>query len=143
MQVEGLSNNDLANMLGVSRASVSHVLSGRNKPGYDFIEGLTRAFPGLNIEWLITGKGRMNKSGSVLGDPAPASDPATQAAAPAEAPQKAPEAQNSRPDAQSPANSETSGAQDSPAEPIQGTEGKRFIRKILVFYSDGTFEEIS
>ena len=58
---ENITQSQLADTLNVARAGISHILSGRNKPGYDFIESLMLHYPDLNIEWLITGKGRMYK----------------------------------------------------------------------------------
>ena len=58
---EDLSSSQFADKIGVQRSSVSHVLSGRNKPGFDFIHKILDAFPGINAEWLITGYGEMYK----------------------------------------------------------------------------------
>jgi transcriptional regulator with XRE-family HTH domain len=58
---EHLSSSQFADKIGVQRSSVSHVLSGRNKPGFDFIYKVLTAFPQINGEWLITGAGEMYK----------------------------------------------------------------------------------
>jgi transcriptional regulator with XRE-family HTH domain len=57
-----ISQSQFADTIKVVRASVSHVLAGRNKPGYDFIKAIMVAYPHLNMEWLIMGKGKMYKS---------------------------------------------------------------------------------
>ena len=62
IQAENLSQAQFADLLKVARASVSNILSGRNKPGFDFLESLSLHFPDLNLEWLVTGRGRMYKS---------------------------------------------------------------------------------
>ena len=59
LNAENISQSQFADTLNVARAGVSHILAGRNKPGFDFIESLILHYPDLNIEWLITGKGRM------------------------------------------------------------------------------------
>ncbi len=59
---ENLSQSQFADAIGVARASVSHILAGRNKPGFDFIVSMSSHYPTLNLEWLINGKGRMYKS---------------------------------------------------------------------------------
>lgn len=64
MAAENISQSQFADTLGVARASVSHILAGRNKPGFDFIESMARNFPDVNLEWIITGKGKMYKSAS-------------------------------------------------------------------------------
>lgn len=45
-----------ADKIGVQRSNVSHVLSGRNKPSFEFIEKLLVAFPRVSAQWLLTGK---------------------------------------------------------------------------------------
>jgi transcriptional regulator with XRE-family HTH domain len=57
----GLSPSTFAERIGVQRSSVSHILSGRNKPSVDFLEKILHAFPRVNVEWLITGKGNWDK----------------------------------------------------------------------------------
>ena len=59
---ENISQSQFADTIKVVRASVSHVLAGRNKPGYDFIKAIMVAYPHLNMEWLIMGQGKMYKS---------------------------------------------------------------------------------
>ncbi len=54
-----ISATKLADILDVQRSSISHILSGRNKPSFDFIEKMLVAYPDLNAQWLITGKGEM------------------------------------------------------------------------------------
>lgn len=59
LTAENISQSQFADTLGVARASISHILSGRNKPGFDFLASLARHYPSLNLTWLITGRGRM------------------------------------------------------------------------------------
>jgi len=62
MEAEGMTPAKFADEIGVQRSSISHVLSGRNKPSFDFISKVLKRFSGINAEWLITGKGSMIKS---------------------------------------------------------------------------------
>ena len=64
LQAENITQTQFADTLGVARGSVSHILAGRNKPGYDFLESLLLHYPELNLDWLLTGKGRMYKAES-------------------------------------------------------------------------------
>lgn len=59
---EGLSATVFADEIGVQRSSISHILSGRNNPSYDFILKILEKFDYINADWLITGKGDMYKS---------------------------------------------------------------------------------
>ena len=50
----------LADNIGVNRATISHILSGRNKPSIDFLEKLLSTYDSINANWLITGIGYMS-----------------------------------------------------------------------------------
>lgn len=56
MKVNQLSATQLAEEIGVQRSNVSHVLSGRNKPSFEFLNKLLTRFPKVNAHWLITGQ---------------------------------------------------------------------------------------
>ena len=59
MESEVLKSSELADIIGVNRATISHILSGRNKPSIDFLEKLLSAYPDINANWLISGIGYM------------------------------------------------------------------------------------
>lgn len=59
IDLQNLTSSSFANEIGVQRSSVSHVLSGRNKPSLDFVTKIKDRFPEVNLEWLISGKGSM------------------------------------------------------------------------------------
>ena len=59
LDLEQLSPSKFSDIIGVQRSSVSHIVSGRNKPSYDFLQKTLKAFPGLNADWLILGEGTM------------------------------------------------------------------------------------
>ena len=59
MGIEGLKSSALADSIGVNRATISHILSGSNKPSIDFFQKLLSTYPDLNSNWLITGIGYM------------------------------------------------------------------------------------
>ena len=46
-----------ADKIGVQRSSISHIISGRNKPSLDFILKVTTVFKEVDIKWLLNGKG--------------------------------------------------------------------------------------
>lgn len=71
LQAENLTQTQFADILSVARGSVSHILAGRNKPGYDFMESLLLHYPNLNLEWLLTGKGKMYKDPVEMQDGSP------------------------------------------------------------------------
>lgn len=51
------SASSFAEKVGVQRSSISHILSGRNKPSLDFVMKVLKAFPEVNLYWLLNGKG--------------------------------------------------------------------------------------
>lgn len=103
----GESASSFAVKIGVQRSSISHILSGRNKPSLDFVLKILSTYPEVELYWLLNGKG------DFLGE-------ATHRTAPENKPPvKVPEVT------------------------IQETMASynKQIKKIVVFYSDGTFEE--
>jgi len=55
LESKNLSASQFAEKIGVQRSSVSHVLSGRNKPSLDFIIKITTVFSDISLDWLIKG----------------------------------------------------------------------------------------
>lgn len=70
LDLEHLTPSKFADLIGVQRSSVSHILSERNKPSYDFLQKTLKTFPGLKAEWLMLGEGpiyeQMGREGSDL-----------------------------------------------------------------------------
>lgn len=62
MLSKGMNAADFAKAVDVKRANLSHVLSGRNKPSFDFIAKILKAFPNVNASWLILGESREGQS---------------------------------------------------------------------------------
>ncbi len=130
LSVENITQSQLADNLGVARASVSHILSGRNKPGFEFIESMARHYPALNLDWFVTGKGRMFKD--AYRDEASISESLP-----------APEEEFSAPETVP----ETLFSENNPPVTSQNTNfeaaaPQRSIERIVVFYTDGTFQEL-
>lgn len=48
-----------ADKLGVPRSTISHILSGRNKPSLEMVYKILDSFPDLRTEWLVRGQGLM------------------------------------------------------------------------------------
>lgn len=66
LAAENITQAQFADNINVVRASVSHVLSGRNNPSYEFIRSIMLKYPTLNIEWLMFGKGKMYRDEGLL-----------------------------------------------------------------------------
>lgn len=57
----GLTASLFADKINVQRSSISHLLSGRNKPSLDFILKVLESFPEVELLWLLNGKGSFPK----------------------------------------------------------------------------------
>ncbi|WP_394748719.1 helix-turn-helix domain-containing protein [Spongiimicrobium salis] len=101
----GFSAATFADKISVQRSSISHLLSGRNKPSLEFVLKVVTNFPEVNLYWLLNGKGSF---------PSPESTtvPTTQK------------------DTLSP----------TPTLPKVKTDTDKAIKKIVIFYTDGSFE---
>ena len=45
MKSEGLTSSRMAEILGIQPSGISHILAGRNKPGFDLLQKILRRFP--------------------------------------------------------------------------------------------------
>ncbi|QLG47077.1 helix-turn-helix transcriptional regulator [Costertonia aggregata] len=52
-----LTASTFADKAGVQRSSISHLLTGRNKPSLEFVMKVVKSFPEVNLYWLLNGKG--------------------------------------------------------------------------------------
>ena len=55
MKLNNLTASSFADEIGVQRSSMSHILSGRNKPSLEFIQKVISRYPKVNADWLISG----------------------------------------------------------------------------------------
>lgn len=53
----GLSASAFADKIVVQRSTISHLLTGRNKPSLEFVLKVVKSFPEVNLYWLLNGKG--------------------------------------------------------------------------------------
>lgn len=58
----GINASSFADKIGVQRSSMSHLLSGRNKPSLDFVLKILDVFPDVDLYWILNGKGTFPKS---------------------------------------------------------------------------------
>ncbi|MBO4917230.1 MAG: helix-turn-helix transcriptional regulator [Bacteroidales bacterium] len=136
LAAENISQAQFADSIDVARASVSHVLAGRNKPGYDFIRSISEHYPKLNLEWLISGKGKMYKQdafhSAVEPHPhAPKSDFSDELFGPESMEEDLP-----------PVQEKTVTPPPAPAPQPEASPFRRSISRIVVFYDDNTYQEL-
>jgi transcriptional regulator with XRE-family HTH domain len=71
MKTHSLNASQFADQITVQRSSISHILSGRNKPSLDFVQKILQYFPRVNADWLLTGKTKsteMEQEDLILGE---------------------------------------------------------------------------
>ncbi|GAB4053063.1 helix-turn-helix transcriptional regulator [Spirosoma litoris] len=56
---KNLTPSYFADEIGVQRSSISHILSGRNRPSFDIIQKIIRRFPELGYEWIMEEDGQV------------------------------------------------------------------------------------
>lgn len=115
IKMNGLTNSSFADTIGVQRSSVSHVLSGRNKPSVDFLQKILETFPKVDANWLVSGRkvGRL-ADGATTG--------------------------NVQEEVRTPVAEVKT--MESTSNPQEGTEVVKEIDRIIVFYTDGTYDEM-
>ena len=62
LEYYNLKASSFADKIGVQRSSLSHLLSGRNKPSLDFILKILEVFPEVDLYWILNGKGSFPKT---------------------------------------------------------------------------------
>lgn len=148
LAAENLSQSQFADTINVARASVSHILAGRNKPGWDFLTNMMKHYPNLNMEWLLSGNGKMYKN-QMVEQPKPASVKDTpvdlfnnESILQDQPPITLRESNIPVQQVSKPADSSLPQASNKAQSPIQVIDTQRKITKIMVFYDDNTFIEI-
>ena len=141
LAMEGLSPARFAEIMGIQRSGVSHLLSGRNKPSFEFIEKFLAAFPDVNVEWLILGKGRPYKSDRQIPEIPDSPDLFTESEIESTAQEYdiAPDNQSDKPVLTPSQPSENRKIESLPAS-LPAKSGRK-IARIIVFFNDGTYEE--
>lgn len=128
LAAENITQSEFAKRIGVSGPNVTHIISGRNKPSYDFIVNFCKHYPALNPDWLIMGTGKMYKESKEV---EPHDSIFGQESTPENVPTDV-EAENI--ELCDEINTEDNIAQS----PIN----QRKAIRVTVFYSDGTFQDL-
>lgn len=84
MKSEGLKPSQLADLLEINPAGISHILAGRNKPSFELLQKILRRFPRISPDWLLLDSGSMYRNNGFAADSAEteANSPATSAQSP-------------------------------------------------------------
>lgn len=114
-----LSASGLADTLGIQRSTISHILSGRNKPSLDFVLKIIDTYPEVELYWLLNGKGNFPV------DTTPSPD-------------------QQRAAISKPAVQKTISFKEASSKtPVPENSSEKKIERIVIFYTDGSFKSFS
>lgn len=120
MQSEGMNAKQFCQEVGISQGTLSNIMGGRNKPSLDVMQAILRRFRAVSCDWLIMGVGSMYIAGTHEEGLLPLFENDKQEDTPIMAVACTPIEEK---------------------QPKMTVAASRTVSKILVFYSDGTFEE--
>ncbi len=115
-----------ADEIGVERSTMSHIKAGRSNPSLDVAQKILERYPEVSADWLISGRGAMYRQKNDSREPNLFDDFDVIASS---------TAQNT------PTNTPKKSQQSLPLLEKQPVR-PRSAARIIVFYDDGTFEEI-
>lgn len=141
-----LSASQFADKLGIPRSSISHILSGRNKPSLDVVQKILRVFPEISAEDLLF---EDRSLGASLGMSSPKETGAASpslfdavSATPSESPKNIlPEPTIVQSNLRRQKESTVSLPTTPILEPPKPARLEKQIERVLIFYTDGTFSE--
>jgi transcriptional regulator with XRE-family HTH domain len=124
MQSEGMNAKQFCQEVGISPGTLSNITGGRNKPSLDVMQAILRRFRAISCDWLIMGVGTMYVSG-----------------AREECMQSLFEVENETTEMPKEVAKPFVVVNNSDISSTAAPSISRKVDKILIFYSDGTFEE--
>ena len=126
------SASSFAQKIEVQRSSISHILSGRNKPSLDFVLKILDAYPEVELYWLLNGKGQFPKSSDVEKNNStlPTSKNESDLFSSTQEEKKIASPQN--------LNSTSTSSEIENLNHLKNSSGKQ-IERIIIFYKDGSF----
>ena len=127
IETKNISPTRFADTIQVQRSGISHILSGRNKPSLDFVMKILSSYPEINPDWLLFGKGEMLQGSKA--------EKRQEGIFPV--PEKPKVVQVAKEEERAEYKTKTSPSKE------KTTKGKNGIEKIIVFYSDNSFQEYS
>ncbi len=134
MKNEGLTSSRLAELLGIQPSGISHILAGRNKPSFDFVQKVLRRFPRINPDWLLLDSEQMYRD-----LPAEKSQTSENVILPDDQQNASQSAQNNQ-IASIPNSSSTLPAQSTINSVAQDIKSHGNVKRIIILYQDRTFE---
>lgn len=146
IELQQLTPTEFADRIGVSRASISSIKTGRTQPTLPLVEKIKQHYPDIDIEWLIFGKGDAPIVNKQQDEIAISHDELKQEI---EEEVVVDSSNNNAANeyqavyiAETPRNTDEKQQELSDRNQLM-TETKRSVRKVILFYDDGSFEEFN
>ena len=137
MDYYSLSGGSFADKIGIQRSSLSHLLSGRNKPSLEFVMKIVSVLPEVDLDWILNGNGTFPKSIQIK---APVRAPEKVLSSPSLLfPDEPAVVQKTEPEIKQ-VHITTEIAQASEVS-VKDQKTAIFIENIVIFYTDGTFSD--
>ena len=131
LRSENLTATTLARKLEIQPSGISHILSGRNKPSFDLVVKILRAFPHLNPDWLMLDSDKIYR------------DDVAQSAISSEEPAPSAEAQPPAKENIEISASENLGKNENHSILSVADNSAKRMQRVIVLYSDGSFESFT
>ncbi len=137
---KGISPSYFADTIGIQRSSISHILSGRNKPSLDIIQRILKVFPDIDRDWLIFDNEIPQQNTPQINRQQPINQRVVNQNLFEQKPRESPKNfQVEQLPVQTPVNVMPKRKIERPTIPSPHTNKQ--IERIMIFYTDGTFEE--
>lgn len=132
LEDKNLTATRFAALIKVNASAMSHILNGRSKPGFDVLDKIAQAFPDVNLNWLISGKG------SLYNNPSRTETPSR--------PKQADLFEEKKEPTMVPSPPHTDTVKAEPVQPSGLPSGlipekQKKIKRIILFFEDGSFED--
>ena len=137
---KGLSPSYFADTIGIQRSSISHILSGRNKPSLDIIQRILKVFPDIDRDWLLFDSDIPQQNTPQINRQHPVNQQNTRHNVHEQTPRESLKKIQAEPNVvQIPVNVPIRRKIERPTVP--SISSGRLIERVMIFYTDGTFEE--
>ena len=128
---KNISPSLFADEIGIQRSSISHILAGRNKPSLDIVQKIVKRFPDLGVEWILDSEELPQTISDADAFKSTGKQPIS----------------NTKPGLQTSLESSRKNYSETPSVQINHKQNQnpsnreKTVERILIFYSDGTFQE--
>ncbi len=114
MESEQVNAKEFSSQVGISASTLSNILGGRNKPSLEVMQAILNVYRTISADWLILGVGAMYRP-NTDGVQMPLFD--------------------------IPPQNDKTTLETMPVPEVITKTTERTVKKVMIFYSDGTFEE--